>query len=56
MCARAFLSEKGLLTVHLQIERGTDYTNLILPGKILCTGVMQRHKNQVQSEPEMGVV
>lgn len=56
MCVRAFVPEKGLLTVHLQIERGTDYAHLFLAGKILCTVPMQHHKNQVESELEMGVV
>lgn len=56
LCARVFASEKGLLTVRLQTGRGTDYTYLFLPGKILCTVAMQHCKNQLESELEMGVV
>lgn len=52
----AFVPEKGLLTVRLQMGRGTNCTHLFLPGKILCTVVMQHHKNQVESELEVGVV
>ena len=55
MCVRAFVPEKGLLTARLQMERGTDCTHLILPGEILCT-VATHHKNQVDSELEVGVV
>jgi len=42
--------------VHLQIDRGTDHSRCFLRGKILCALTTQRHRNQVESELEMGVV